>query len=149
MKRESEKIINYKGKSIRIRKFTPIDGGYIAQQLLTALTPFGLKIFGGVDMPVTPSQKMTKQEFADLMFDCLKYATYLQKDPIEAEIPILNDNGSIGHEDFECDDTFLLTLEVLTYNMMGFFTQDNMTYVQKMIENFTQSLKKLASTSTK
>lgn len=147
-KREAEKVINYKGKSVRIRKFSPMDGGYIAQQILTSFLPTALESKLGVQRPVAPTQKMSKTEFTELMTDCLKYATYEQKDPVAVSIPILNENGTLAVADFGFEDTFLLTAEVLLFNMMGFFTPENMECFTQMMGSFTAKLTQTTHPST-
>lgn len=143
MKRETEKIIDYKGKSIRLRKFTPLDGGFIAQMIITSLLPDVIESKLNINRPFKPSRKMTKDEYNELMTDCLKYVSYLKKEPVVAEIPILNENGTLRADDFGFEDTFLLLIEIIAFNMLGFFSPENMECLLNMIASFTQSLKSL------
>lgn len=145
MKRETEKIIDYKGKSIRLRKFTPLDGGYITQMILTSLLPDVIESKLNIERPFKPSRKMSKNEYNELMIDSLKYVSYLKKAPVEVEIPLLNENGTLRVDDLGFEDTFLLIIEVIAFNMLGFFSQENMECLVNMIESFTKSLKSLPS----
>ena len=141
MKRETEKIIDYKGKSIRLKKFTPLDGGYITQMILSSLMPEVLETALKLNRPFQPSRKMSKDEYIEFMTDCLNYVTYLQESPVKAEIPVLNDNGSLRIDDFGFEDTFMLMIEILGYNMLGFFSQENIQSLVGMMMNFTKALK--------
>lgn len=135
MKKENFKIINYDGKQIQLRKFNPLDGCYIIQMVLTSFFPDMVEAQLGIQRPMKPNKVMSKEEFNDLMLDCMGYVSYLQKDPVECAVTILNDNGSIGHPDFDTNDVFMLTLEVLIYNLSGFFTQKNMERLQNLFVN--------------
>ncbi len=139
--RENEKIINFKGKQIRILKFNVLDGCYITQKVLTAFLPEVLESQLGIQRPVAPQREMTRDEFAELLVNVMQYAICLQKEPVAVEIPILNDNGSLAIDDFEFSDVFLLALEVLTYNIVGFFTQENIDYLSRL---FQQTAKKIS-----
>lgn len=133
MSKEIEKIINYDGKEIRLRKFNPLDGCYIIQMVLTSFMPEIIEANLGLNRPTTPQKTMSKEEFNDLMLDCMQYVTYLQKTPVAVEIPVLNSNGSFGAECFSTSDVFMLTLEVLAYNLLDFFTAENMARLQDLL----------------
>ncbi len=135
MLKQNEKIITYSGKEIRLRKFNPLDGCYIIQMVLQSFLPEIIEANLGLQRPVQPNKVMSKDEFNDLMLDCMQYVTYLQKTPVVVEIPVLNSNGSLGSEAFTTSDVFMLTLEVLAYNLLDFFTAENMERLQGLLAN--------------
>lgn len=147
MVRENDKIINYKGKQIRIRKFTVLDGCYITQKVLSSFLPEILESQLGLNRPYKPQKEMTRDEFAELLVNVMQYTTYLQKEPIATEIPILNDNGSLAVDDLEFSDVFLLALEVLSYNIVGFFTQENIDYLSQLFQKTAKSVLSLMGTT--
>lgn len=144
MVRENEKTINYKGKQIRILKFNVLDGCYITQKVLSSFMPEILESQLGIQRPFTPQREMTRDEFSELLVNIMQYAIYVQSEPIKAEIPILNDNGSLAIDGLEFSDVFLLALEVLSYNVVGFFTQENIEYLNQL---FTNTAKKISIVS--
>ena len=143
MVREKEKIINFKGKQIRIRKFNVLDGCYITQKILSSFLPEAIENGLGFQRPYTPKKEMSRDEFGELLVNVMQYATYLQKEPVAVEIPILNDNGSLAVDDFDFPDVFLLTIEVLMYNCLGFFTSENLEHFTKIMTEATQSINKI------
>lgn len=146
MVRENEKIINFKGKQVKIRKFNVLDGCYITQKVLSSFLPEILEGQLGIQRPFQPSKEMTRDEFAELLVNVMQYAVYLQKEPIATDIAILNDNGSLAVSNFEFSDVFLLALEVLSYNIVGFFTQENIDYLSQLFQNTAKSILTLVGT---
>lgn len=140
MVRENNKIINYKGKQVRIRKFSVLDGCYITQKVLSTFLPDVLEGQLGLNRPFKPQKEMSRDEFAEFLVNIMQYATYLQKEPVVTEIPILNDNGSLAVGDFEFSDVFLLALEVLSYNIVGFFTQENIDYLSQLFQKTAKAV---------
>ena len=145
MVRESEKTINYKGKQIRILKFNVLDGCYITQKVFSSFLPEFLESQLGLQRPYQPKKEMTRDEFAELLVNVLQYAVYVQKEPVRIDIPILNDNGSLAVDCFEFSDVFLLALEVLTFNIAGFFTQENLEYFGQLLQNTAKKISLLTS----
>ena len=145
MVRESEKTINYKGKQIRILKFNVLDGCYITQKVFSSFLPEILESQLGLQRPFTPKKEMTRDEFAELLINVLQYAVYVQKEPVKVDIPILNDNGSLAVDCFEFSDVFLIALEVLTFNIIGFFTQENIEYLSQLLQNTAKKISVLTS----
>lgn len=143
MARENEKTINFKGKKIRIRKFNVLDGCYIIQKILSSFLPEMVESGLGFTRPFKPSKEMSRDEFNELLINVMQYATYLQEEPVKAEIPILNDNGSLGVNDLEFSDVFLLTIEVLMFNCIGFFTQENLEYFAGTMKRGTEAISKI------
>lgn len=148
MVRENEKIITFKGKQVRILKFNVLDGCYITQKVLSSFLPEILESQLGIQRPFTPQKEMSRDEFNELLVNVLQYAIYLQTEPVKVEIPILNDNGSLAVEGFEFSDIFLLALEVLTYNIVGFFTQENIEYLSQLLQNTAKKISIVAGTTT-
>ena len=148
MVRENDKIINYKGKQIRIRKFSVLDGCYITQKVLSSFLPEILEGQLGIQRPYKPSKEMSRDEFCELLVNTMQYASYLQKEPISTEIPILNDNGSLAVSDLEFSDVFLLCLEVLSYNIVGFFTQDNIDYLSQLFQTTAKTILSLTGSQS-
>lgn len=146
--RENEKIINFKGKQVRILKFNVLDGCYITQKILSTFLPEVLEGQLGIQRPFTPQREMSRDEFAELLVNIMQYAIYLQKEPVAVEIPILNDNGSLAIDDFEFSDVFLLALEVLTYNIVGFFTQANIEYLGRLFQQTAKKISEAVKAST-
>lgn len=147
MVRESEKTINYKGKQIRILKFNVLDGCYITQKVFSSFLPEILESQLGLNRPFQPQKEMTRDEFAELLVNVMQYAVYVQKEPIRVDIPILNDNGSLAVDCFEFSDVFLLALEVLTFNIVGFFTQENIEYLGTLLQNTAKKISQISGTS--
>lgn len=143
MVRENSKLINFKGKQIRIRKFNVLDGCYIIQKILSSFLPEMIEGGLGIQRPFKPSKEMSRDEFSELLINVMQYATYLQEEPIKTEIPILNDNGSLAINDLEFSDVFLLTIEVLMYNCIGFFTQENLEYFAETMKKGTEAISKI------
>ena len=135
MVRESEKTINYKGKQIRILKFNVLDGCYITQKVLSTFLPDVLEGQLNLQRPISPQREMTRDEFCELLVNVMQYAIVNQTEPVKAEIPILNDNGSLAVEGLEFSDVFILALEVLTFNIVGFFSQENVEYLSQLLQN--------------
>lgn len=144
-KKENKKVIDYKGKSVVLLKFNPLDGCYIIQQILTSFLPDVIESQLNINRPVKPKKSMSKDEFNELMTSCLKYAYYQQKEPVAVDIPILNDNGSIGVDGFDFSDTFILTLEVLAFNCLSFFSQENLTHFTGLMDRVTKQMGALMS----
>lgn len=142
MVRESEKTINYKGKQIRILKFNVLDGCYITQKVLSTFLPDVLEGQLNLQRPVAPQREMTRDEFCELLVNVMQYAIVNQTEPVKAEIPVLNDNGSLAVDGLEFSDVFILALEVLTFNIVGFFSQENVEYLSQLLQN---TAKKVAS----
>lgn len=147
MVRENEKTINYKGKQIRILKFNVLDGCYITQKVLSAFLPEILESQLGIQRPFTPQREMTRDEFSELLVNLMQYAVYAQTEPIKVEIPLLNDNGSLAVEGLEFSDIFILALEVLTFNIVGFFTQENIEYLSQLLQNTAKKITTLVGTT--
>lgn len=147
MVREKEKTINFKGKQVRILKFNVLDGCYITQKVLSSFLPEILESQLGIQRPFTPQKEMSRDEFNELLVNVLQYAVYMQTEPIKVEIPILNDNGSLAVEGFEFSDIFLLALEVLTYNIVGFFTQENIEYLSQLLQTTAKKISMVAGTT--
>lgn len=143
MVRENEKTIDFKGKQIRIRKFNVLDGCYITQKILSSFLPEAIESRLGFQRPYQPKREMSRDEFSELLINVMQYVTYNQKDPVAVEIPILNDNGSLAVTDFDFSDVFLLTIEVLLYNCLGFFTSENLEYFTKIMTEATKSVNKI------
>lgn len=140
MVRENEKIINYKGKQVRILKFNVLDGCYIAQKVFSSFLPGVLEKQLGLQRPFNPQKEMSRDEFCEFLVNIMQYAVYVQTEPIKVDIPILNDNGSLAVNDFDFSDVFLLALEVLTYNIIGFFTQENIEYFGQLLQNTAKKI---------
>ena len=147
MVRENEKTINFKGKQIRILKFNVLDGCYITQKVLSTFLPEILESQLGIQRPFTPQREMTRDEFSELLVNLMQYAVYVQKEPIKVEIPLLNDNGSLAVDGLEFSDIFLLALEVLTFNIVGFFTQENIEYLSQLLQNTAKKITNLVGTT--
>ena len=147
MVRENEKTINFKGKQIRILKFNVLDGCYITQKVLSTFLPEILESQLGIQRPFTPQREMTRDEFSELLVNLMQYAVYVQKEPIKVEIPLLNDNGSLAVDGLEFSDIFILALEVLTFNIVGFFTQENIEYLSQLLQNTAKKITTLAGTT--
>jgi hypothetical protein len=145
MARESEKIINFKGKQIKIRKFNVLDGCYIIQKILSSFLPEVVESGLGFQRPYKPTREMSRDEFCELLINVMQYATYIQKEPVAVEIPILNDNGSLAVEGLEFSDVFLLTIEVLMFNLLGFFTKENLEYFSEMMKKGTEKISQIVS----
>jgi hypothetical protein len=143
--RENEKIINYKGKQVRILKFNVLDGCYITQKVFSSFLPDVLESQLGLQRPFTPQKEMSRDEFCEFLVNIMQYAVYVQTEPIKVDIPILNDNGSLAVNDFEFSDVFLLALEVLTYNIVGFFTQENIEYFSQLLQNTAKKISALTT----
>lgn len=135
MVRENEKTINYKGKQIRILKFNVLDGCYITQKVLSTFLPDVLEGQLNLQRPVTPQREMTRDEFCELLVNVMQYAIVNQIEPVKAEIPVLNDNGSLAVNGLEFSDVFILALEVLTFNIVGFFSPENVEYLSQLLQN--------------
>lgn len=147
MGRENEKIINFKGKQIRILKFNVLDGCYITQKVLSSFLPELLENQLGIQRPFTPQKEMSRDEFNEILVNVLQYAVYLQTEPVKVEIPILNDNGSLAVDGLEFSDVFLLALEVLTYNIVGFFTEANIEYLSQLLQSTAKKISMVAGTT--
>ena len=147
MVRENEKTINYKGKQIRVLKFNVLDGCYITQKVLSSFLPEILESQLGIQRPFSPQREMTRDEFSELLVNIMQYAVYVQTEPIKVDIPILNDNGSLAVDGLEFSDVFLLALEVLTFNIIGFFTQENIEYLSRLLTSTAQKVTSLVGTS--
>lgn len=147
MVRENEKTINFKGKQIRILKFNVLDGCYITQKVLSTFLPEILESQLGIQRPFTPQREMTRDEFSELLVNLMQYAVYVQKEPIKVEIPLLNDNGSLAVDGLEFSDIFILALEVLTFNIVGFFTQENIEYLSQLLQNTAKKITTLVGTT--
>lgn len=143
MVRENEKTINFKGKQIRILKFNVLDGCYITQKVLSTFLPEILESQLGIQRPFNPQREMTRDEFSELLVNLMQYAICVQTEPIKAEIPLLNDNGSLAVDGLEFSDIFILALEVLTFNIVGFFTQDNIEYLSQLFQNTAKKITNL------
>lgn len=144
MVRESEKTINYKDKQIRILKFNVLDGCYITQKVFSSFLPEFLEGQLGLQRPYQPKKEMTRDEFAELLVNIMQYAVYVQKEPIKVDIPILNDNGSLAVDCFEFSDVFLIALEVLTFNIVGFFTQENIEYLGNLLNSTAKKITQIS-----
>lgn len=140
MVRENEKIINYKGKQVKMQKFSVLDGCYITQKVLSTFLPEMLEGQLGIQRPFQPKREMTRDEFSELLVNIMQYVQYLQTEPIKTSIPILNDNGSLAVDDFEFSDVFILALEELSYNIVGFFTQENIEYLSQWFQRTAKSV---------
>lgn len=147
MVRENEKTINYKGKQIRILKFNVLDGCYITQKVLSSFLPDILESQLGLQRPFTPQKEMSRDEFCELLVNLMQYVICVQTEPIKAEIPILNDNGSLAVNELEFSDVFILALEVLTFNIVGFFTQENIEYLSQLLQNTAKKVANLVGTT--
>ena len=147
MVRENEKTINFKGKQIRILKFNVLDGCYITQKVLSTFLPEILESQLGIQRPFTPQREMTRDEFSELLVNLMQYAVYVQKEPIKVEIPLLNDNGSLAVDGLEFSDIFILALEVLTFNIVGFFTQENIEYLSQLLQSTAKKITNLVGTT--
>ena len=148
MVRENEKTINFKGQQVRILKFNVLDGCYISQKVLSAFLPDVLESQLGIQRPFAPQREMSRDEFAELLVNVMQYAICVKKEPVPMEIPILNDNGSLAVDGFEFSDVFLLALEVLTYNIVGFFTQENIEYLSQLFQQTTKKIAEVSRVST-
>ena len=90
---------------------------------------------------------MTRDEFSELLVNLMQYAVYVQKEPIKVEIPLLNDNGSLAVDGLEFSDIFILALEVLTFNIVGFFTQENIEYLSQLLQSTAKKITNLVGTT--
>lgn len=147
MVRENDKIINYKGKQIRILKFNVLDGCYITQKVLSSFLPEILESQLGFQRPFQPQRELSRDEFGELLVNVLQYATYIQTEPVKIDIPLLNDNGSLAVSDLEFSDVFLIALEVLTFNIIGFFTQENIEYLSQLLTSTATKITTLLGTN--
>lgn len=147
MVRENEKTINYKGKQIRILKFNVLDGCYITQKVLSTFLPEILESQLGIQRPFTPQREMTRDEFSELLVNIMQYAIYNQTEPIKVEIRLLNENGSLAVDGLEFSDVFILALEVLSYNILGFFTQENIEYLNQLFLNTAKKISTISGTT--
>lgn len=147
MVRENEKTINYKGKKIRILKFNVLDGCYITQKVLSTFLPEILESQLGIQRPFNPQREMTRDEFSELLVNVMQYAVYAQTEPVKVDIPLLNDNGTLAVDGFEFSDVFLIALEVLTFNIIGFFTQENIEYLSQLLTSTAQKITNLVGTN--
>ena len=147
MVRENEKTINYKGKQIRILKFNVLDGCYITQKVLSTFLPEILESQLGIQRPFTPQREMTRDELSELLVNIMQYAIYNQTEPIKVEIRLLNENGSLAVDGLEFSDVFILALEVLSYNILGFFTQENIEYLNQLFLNTAKKISTISGTT--
>jgi hypothetical protein len=123
---KDSKIIDFKGKSLRISKFNPLDGCYILQQVLSSFMPDVFEKQIEENRPFKPTRSLSKDEFNELLTTCCKNVVYLQKIPVPVNIPLINENGSFAVGDFDFSDYFLITMEVLAFNLLSFFTAENL-----------------------
>lgn len=143
--RETFKDIEVGNRKFRIQKFDALTGSYIVYTVLTQVLPMGLgkQIEGLEDSQANKNlPPMPKEQFMEIQKDCLKCCSEIRPEgnvvlPIQVMLP----DGRWGVEDIKNDAplAFMLTVQVLGYNVQSFFEENALEMFQKSFSQLTSS----------
>lgn len=146
-KRVTEKVVELQGRKFKIKKFDSFTGSYILFQILEKVLPMALENQAKVKTGEGQEQSlasllpkgrmpMNKQEFTDLMRDCLSVVAELLP---AGETPVFNPNGSWRLNDISHNTALALGLVIhsLVFNLGDFFAGAGL---QELSKNLRGSL---------
>lgn len=148
MARQTEKIVEIKGRKFKVKAFDAMTGSYIAFTLFEKMLPMNvedqvmatLQAEGSDPRMMMPQGRtlLTKGEFYSFMKDCLSvvYEVLPGRDA-----PVLNANGSWGIQDIQNDTmlALMLVINALSFNVSDFFTGDGLKELQNSLAGLMPS----------
>lgn len=148
-KRETQKIVEIKGRRWRISKFDAMTGSYVSYKLLFQMLPGNMESSLQDQTPNAmnlPKDRplMGKQEFFELQKDCLAVCHELiMVGDSEQALPIFL-NGQWARPELEDDvmTIMALTVHALIFNVTGFFEGDAL---KELIRSFRDNISLTAS----